>query len=226
MGMHVKTPTPDLARSLDHWRRAGFAPTGAGEGVISDGQVVIHVDTHRSMRPGVVLTRDGWGETLGALEPFGPVHEAPGGGHMVAAPSGTWVYLVEGPALDPAAEGAEPLLGKFVGLSIESPRVADSRRFWEALGFSWTHGDEAQGWLSLEGPDGGLSLMRPFVCPHLYFNPGLTYFNGGRNPEILPELRRRGLEFAEEITVFNDRGEVDNVVLRDPGGLGAFVFND
>lgn len=71
-----------------------------------------------------------------------------------------------------------------------------------------------------------VSLMRPLNCPHLFFNPSLTYFNGGRNPEVIAAIRKAGVPISEEITHFNSRGEVDNVILRDPGGYGFFVFND
>ena len=226
MKLHVKTPTPNLARSLDYWSRAGFAPTGAADGVVSDGQIVIHIDADKFARPGVVLTRESWADGLAALEPFGPLHDVPSGGRLVAAPSGTWVYLAEGPGFEATADGAEAALGNYAGLSIETTDIAASRRFWEALGLEKTQGDEAQGWISLEGHGGGISLMKPFACQHLFFSPGLTYFNGGKNPEILPKLRERGVEFAEEVTVFNPNGEVDNAILRDPGGLGVFVFND
>jgi len=44
--------------------------------------------------------------------------------------------------------------------------------------------------------------------------------------QIISKLRKLKVPIAEEVVVFNPKGEVDNLVLRDPGGLGIFVFND
>ena len=71
-----------------------------------------------------------------------------------------------------------------------------------------------------------VSFMVPNVCPHLFFNPSFTYFNSGKNPEIIAKLREAKVPIKEEITLFNPNGEVDNVILQDPGGFGFFVFND
>jgi hypothetical protein len=62
--------------------------------------------------------------------------------------------------------------------------------------------------------------------PHLFFNPSLTYFNGKNNLAVIESLRESGIPLAQEITHFNDKGIVDNVILQDAGGLGIFVFSD
>ena len=54
----------------------------------------------------------------------------------------------------------------------------------------------------------------------------MTYFNGGNNLAVIQDIREAGIPITEEITQFNDRGEVDNVIIRDPGGYGFFIFND
>ncbi len=88
-------------------------------------------------------------------------------------------------------------------------------------------GSIAQGWVAFEnGTSVGISIMKPMVCPHLFFNPGLTFFNGGKNLPIIQKIKTVGIPIAEEITVFNKEGIVDNVILCDPGGLGFFIFND
>jgi hypothetical protein len=68
--------------------------------------------------------------------------------------------------------------------------------------------------------------MAPNACPHLFFNPSLTYFNGKNNLQIIENIRKSGVDITEEITVFNKEGIVDNVILRDNGGLGFFIFSD
>ena len=69
--------------------------------------------------------------------------------------------------------------------------------------------------------------MNPLMCPHLFFNPSLTYFNGKENnPKVIKRLRELKITITEEITHFNDKGIADNVIICDPGGYGFFIFND
>ena len=65
-----------------------------------------------------------------------------------------------------------------------------------------------------------ISLIQAQQCPHLFFNPSVTYFNGSHNLEII----HKKIEITKEVTEFN--GEVDKIILRDSGDLGFFVFND
>ena len=58
------------------------------------------------------------------------------------------------------------------------------------------------------------------------YNPSLTYFNGGKNLPVNAAIREAGIPITEEITHFNEDGIVDNVILRDPGGYGFYIFND
>jgi hypothetical protein len=63
--------------------------------------------------------------------------------------------------------------------------------------------------------------MKPFSCPYLFYNPSLTFFNGKENnPKVIQKVR----DLTEEITAFNTEGIVNNVIIRDPGGFGLFVF--
>ncbi len=230
--MHARavTTTPDLARTQAWFERAGFRRVSDSPVVYSDGGASLEVAESRSMRPGLRL----YGvEDPTVLAPFGPMH-AFDGGRMIAEPSGVWIYLMDGEppsgapiATEPDAKQDPALLGKFAGISLESARIVESTRFWEALGFERTAGDPEQGWLTVTGADAvTISLMKPFVCPHTVTNPSFTYFNSGGNPAIIAELRRREVPIYEEITAFNSEGVVDNVILREPGGWGFFVFND
>ena len=45
------------------------------------------------------------------------------------------------------------------------------------------------------------------MCPHLFFNPSLTYFNGKEgNPKVITAVRDAGIPITEEITHFNREG--------------------
>ena len=102
-----------------------------------------------------------------------------------------------------------------------------SQAVWEAIGFSLTMGTPGDAYIVLENSDGfPVSLMQPLNCPHLFFNPSMTFFNGANNPKIIDKIREAGLPITEEITHFNKQGIVDNIIIRDPGGYGFFLFND
>ena len=68
--------------------------------------------------------------------------------------------------------------------------------------------------------------MKTGSCPHLFFNPSLTYFNGAKNLSIIQQIKTLQIPITEEITHFNKEGIVDNIIIRDPGGLGFFLFSD
>ncbi|NNF75479.1 MAG: hypothetical protein HKN00_09860, partial [Flavobacteriaceae bacterium] len=145
-----------------------------------------------------------------------------------ADPSGSWIYLLNGagPELDISACGP-PIIGNFAGVSLESVDINKSVKLFQILGFKVTMGAIEQGWICLANADEfTVSLMKPFACPHLFFNPSLTYFNSGNNPAIIAKVRELQIPITEEITHFSKDGSVDNIIIRDPGGLGFFVFND
>lgn len=246
----IHTPTPDLAASTDFYERLGFErlpPSEAGTSVesgsppkpvhLADSQVVIEINPDRFARAGVRLTKPSWDEELAALAAIATVSKLDSHNHMVMDPSGVWVYLTQGVGEGPPLPDHASVLGGFAGLSLETGSIPASAAFWEVLGFQVERKQTgsvpsaedlaAKDWLSSKNETGLIvTWMRPNRCPHLFFNPSLTYFNSGRNPEVIAAIRAAGVPIAEEITVFNESGEVDNVILRDPGGYGFFVFND
>lgn len=223
----VKTPTPDIEASASFYTRLGWTkvPTGDETAAFTDGGAIVMIDPARTARTTVVLRGPDAAELHAVLETLGKVVDKDGVLYA-ADPSGVLLALDPRPALDvPACEPST--LGAFMGLSLEALDPARVVAFWEALGWQIAQGGPTEGWTMLTR-DGafGVSVMGLFSCPHLFFSPGLTYFNSGKNPEVIAKIRAADIPIAEEITVFNDAGEVDNVVLRDPGGTGFFVFND
>lgn len=96
----------------------------------------------------------------------------------------------------------------------------------ETLGFKHAGGNMDQWYVSYTIDDLLVSLVKPLSCPHLFFNPSLTYFNGKNSLSIIAKLREIGVHFSEEITIFKKNGLVDTVVIRNPGGIGFFIFSD
>lgn len=229
----IHTPTPNLERSVAYWHSLGFRTDRLAEGgerhLLSDAQMEVEIDARRSARAGVRLLQPSWQDQIVQLREITPVHETDDAA-VVVDPSGVWIYLSEegGPGdLPPRTENEQACVpGVFAGLSLETADMERSAKIWETVGFE-VPDDLSAAWVSCKNDEGFIvTWMAPGNCPHLFFNPSLTFFNSGRNPEIIAALRERNVPLAEEITVFNDQGLVDNVILQDPGGYGMFVFND
>jgi len=147
--------------------------------------------------------------------------------HYFASPSGTWFKLIAGEQIVAPLGKSKCILGNYAGISLETMDIQKSVDIITSLGFEKSAGGVEQGWLSYtDESQNGISLMSPFACPHSFCNPSGTFFNSGKNPEIIANIRKKNVEIYEEITAFNTNGEVDNIILREPGGIGFFVFND
>lgn len=226
MTLCLTTPAPDPEVSARSLTRLGFEPVSKGSSLMTDGAAVIHVDTTPRARAGVRVWRGALGREADELltrhgaAPFD-------GGRLAAAPSGVPLWVVDGPEPELETGPLGALLGSFAGISIETPSLARSVAFWSALlDARVAAGGVDQGWLTLRR-DGlaDLSFMGPLACPHSFANPSLTYFNGGRNAEVIAAVRAREIPVFEEVGG-TDSAPAENIVLREPGGIGFFVFND
>ncbi|WP_163708520.1 hypothetical protein [Mangrovibacterium lignilyticum] len=225
----IQTPTNKLDDSLDFYSRLNFELIELNERTIfSDGKAIIEVNPDRYARAGLKLYADNWRDIADELQEMTPVIQTRTG-FLLADPSGSMIYLEECgtlPSYDLAAIQTS-VLGNFAGLSLETTDLQKSLAIWLKLGFKITSGSAEHGWMSLIGPSGfTVSIMKILNCPHLFFNPSLSYFNGQNNPAIIQKIRELDIPITEEITVFNDEGIVDNIIIRDRGGLGFFIFND
>ncbi len=225
----VQTCTGDLTASKAYYQQLDFELLSADKPTLfTDGKFLLEINPENTARTGLKLYQTNWQETVAALNKITKVVEITGG-YLVSDPNGVKVYLMNG-ELDrevtlPGESKAIP--GNFAGLSIEAVDIERTIQFWELLDYKKTMGSIEQGWVAFDnGTNVGISIMKPLACPHLFFNPGLTFFNGGKNLPIIEKIKAAGIPIAEEITVFNKEGIVDNVILCDPGGLGFFVFND
>jgi hypothetical protein len=225
----IHTPTNNLDQSLDFYIKLGFTKLPNTDlTLVSDGKAVIEINPDRFARAGVKLFSKSWQQEVADIEKLTNVIKIKNG-YLLSDPSGTRIYLIETktvPDLELANIGTS-VLGNYAGLSLESTSIDLSFKLWQTLGFTNQQGAIDQGWVSLSNADGlGVSLMKPEICPHLFFNPSLTYFNGNKNPEIIAKIRALNIPITEEITHFSKEGIVDNIIIRDPGGYGFFLFND
>ena len=230
MNTIIQTPTPDLKSSMSFYSTLGFIQLPMKAAVMfSDGKCLIEVNSDRFARTGVKLYRENWDETLlKELKNIGNLLKIENG-YLLCDASGTWIYLLND-RFDSSFKIdtiGPSVLGNNAGLSIETPDIKRSHALWKLLGFDNETGELDQGWVSLMNEDNiTISLMKPNTCPHLFFNPSLTFFNGEENLAIIKRIKELNIPITEEITHFNKEGKVDNIIIRDPGGLGFFLFND
>lgn len=229
----IHTPTNQLANSLEFYKKLQFETLSASDPVVvTDGKAIVEINPDRYARAGVKCFKDSWANEVTELEKLTKVTSIDGG-YVLSAPSGTWIYLMEQEwelatvsiAMENPCFG---IPGNFMGLSLETTDMDASAAIWQVLGFEKGMGSVEQGWVTYVDAGGfGVSLMKPLMCPHLFFNPSFTYFNGKENnPIIIDKIRDLAIPITEEITHFNKEGKVDNIIIRDPGGYGFFIFND
>lgn len=222
----VQSPAPDLTASKHYYTRLGFVPQDIeGRLFVSDGSALIWLNPNKSARAGLVT----WSENLSELHQHfvDQPHIRTDEYLLVGDPSGVWTTIYAGSAPELPMPAPCGILGTYAGVSLETISIPDSARHYELLGLVPSMGLPTDAWMSLTHPSGfGLSLMKPNSCPHLFFNPSLTYFNSGENLAVIDNIRAQNIPIIEEITEFNEAGIVDNVIIRDPGGLGFFIFND
>lgn len=229
MNTILQTPTNDLSQSLDFYKKLNFKILSAeNPTLVTDGNAVIEINPDRFARAGVRFYKSDWTSTVEELKKMTTVLSIQNG-YLLSDQSGVWIYLIESNStvnfdLD---EVDNSTLGNFAGLSLETTDIQKSTELWEILDFSRTMGSVEQGLVGYKNADGlGVSFMHPNNCPHLFFNPSMTYFNGKNNLEIIAKIRKVGIPITEEITHFNKAGVVDNIIIRDPGGYGFFIFSD
>ena len=229
MTILIHTPTPNLSQSLDFYQKLNFNILSHEHPLlVTDGQAVIEINPDRYARAGIKVFTDDIQGLISTLQGVSTLVETKEG-HLLDDPSGVRMYIPNSkPELElPPNKEAFSRLGRFAGISIETADMNRSAELWNALGFTKQSGSQEQGWLAMTNELGlTVSFMKPNSCPHLFFNPSLTYFNGSNNLDIITGIRDLEIPITEEITVFNESGIVDNIIIRDPGGYGFFLFND
>ena len=224
----VQSPTPNIKESIDFYTKLGFNKLGDGEtNVFSDGKLIIEIDENRMARTGMRVYKDSWSDEIASLlKDFQVINKD--NYSLITAPGNFWIYLVSGKCSYVITNPDETsLLGNYAGVSIETAETLRLSQILSIIGFDIEHGKAGDAWFTMNNASGfSVSVMAPNNCPHLFASPSLTYFNNKKNPEIIKAIRETGIKPWEEISVFNPEGKVDNISLRDPGGLGFFIFND
>lgn len=226
---HVVTTTTNVEKSLSFYQKLGFSIESINQSTFATAEnTIIQLVNTKSFRSGYKLYRKSWDQELMALDKY-VVYIKIENGFVFEFPGGIWIYLMIGdsPCFELGSSHKLSVLGNDCGISIESIEIAKAISIAEILGFSITSGSIDSGWVSMKDKeDNVLSIMNGLSCPHTFYNPSISFFNGMKNIKIIEKIRSLDIDIAEEITVFNNKGDVDNVIIKDPGGLGFFIFSD
>lgn len=222
----INTVALNFSESLSFYGSLGFDKKIVDGGAyVYDSSVVIFISTKTSHRLGLSLMQPDWSSELEAVR----VYTEPvvvDDHFLVSDSSGIHIKLLPIQSQLPQSS-KNSILGNFSGVSLEVVEFDRSKLIWEALGYQQSAGDANQGWIVLSKEDNlSVGLIKAGACPHIFTNPGLNYFNGTNNLDVIKKVRATGGSIAEEITAFSKTGEVDNVILQDQAGLSFFLFSD
>ena len=225
----IHTPTNNLQESIAFYNKLKYKLISKEQPtLVTNGKMVLEINPDRYARAGVKLYKSSWTKEVKALKTKTTVYTIKNG-YMLDDFNGCMIYLIEGqlPVKYTPKATSYGTTGNFMGMSLESANMEKSLDIWKILGFSKTMGAVEKGFVLIAHPTGfSVSLMKPLTCPHLFFTPSLTFFNGENNIKVIEEIRNAEIPITEEITHFNKKGLVDNIIIRDPGGLGFFIFSD
>ncbi len=225
MKFTIQTPINDFKKSSDFYKNLGFK--SLTQTLFTDGNAIIELSRDPFVRPSLKCYLNNDLNIINTLKKYTTVLEQENYFLMVM-PSGTWIYFDKKNINLPKKETSFSVLGNYAGISIETISITKEKEIFECFGFKQNMGDLSQGWISLINNNGfTISLMSPNACPHLFINPSLTYFNGKEdNPKIIQKIRNLNIKIEQEITHFSKDNTIDNIILRDCGGLDFFIFND
>ncbi len=225
----IHTPTNKIENSYSFYEKLGFKITSKENPlIVTDGKAIIEVNPDRFAREGIKLFKKSWASEIPKLKELTSLINLPNG-FLFFDPSGVAIYLIESDFNYPfmVADSSFSSLGNFAGLTLETADIKRSFTIYEILGFAKNMGAVEKGFVGLIGGDNfNIVLMSPLQSPHLFHNPSLTYFNGKNNMAVIKKIRELNIPITEEISTFNKEGIVDNIIIRDPGGYGFFIFSD
>lgn len=229
MKIIIQTPTPNLDNTLQFYTSLGFKYISHNNRhFVGSKGLIIEINKEKTARPAIKLIANDWDADVYAFIEKDVI--LPNNENIITQePSGVRLVLEDNfpETILTSFDETEAMTGNYMGVSVETLSLKKSADFWKNFGMDIVAGGINDGWLSMSNSEGAaIAYMAAGSCPHLFFNPSLTFFNGEKNIEIISKIRETGISIAEEITVFNKKGVVDNIVLVDPGGLGFLIFSD
>ena len=196
MKLTQQNPGIDLNQSIVFYEKLGFKIQTLGTRIIAlDAQSCIEINPERTARVCIQQHQSNWNKTLLNLKSHTPIIKTKKG-YLITDHNGIWIKLiVETWDEKITSLNYKSLLGNYAGVCIETLEVSKSYEFWNLLSFSSKSKDFSKGWIEMKSEVGdSISLIKAQQCPHLFFNPSMTYFNGSHNLEIIESIKKLKLQ--------------------------------
>lgn len=110
------------------------------------------------------------------------------------------------------------IAGTLDELSLETDNMERSILWWQNVGFKVL--TRQQTWCTLDDGNIKIGLYDKGICPHVFRNPSLTYFESDM-AERIARLKKRGMTFAQEEKEIGMKG---HAVAESPDGQYIFLF--
>lgn len=226
----INSAAQNINRVSAFYDKIGFKNALNNQIYVTDNQSVIKLNSSNSTRVCIELYTDNSPKIRELLMPS--IFEKDSS-YVTSDPNGVLIDvfdIADYPNLTFPDNSDTSLLGNYAGIGIETLKMKESVDFYVMLGYNSPgelNGSES--YLTLQNDElPPLTLFKMGMCPHSFYNPSLTFFNGKeQNPILIKKMKELGITFTEEVTVFSkDSTQLENVIVEDGGGLHFFVFND
>ncbi len=225
----ISPASSSIDESAEFYKKLRFQElaTDSKLSLLAEQNMRIELNTNQFLRLGLKLYSEDWEPTLKALEDVVPILELDDD-FAFREPNGLWIYLGTNPQENAFETSAnESILGNFMGISLEVIDFESTYKIFKVIGYEVVMGKMDSGFVVLGHEHlPGISFMKPLTCPHKFINPSLTFFNGKKNKDLIKKVIETGIEPFEIPDAFGQPKEIENIILRDQGGWGIFMFND
>ena len=171
MNSYLQSPARSLPASLSFYQKLQFQIVNReAPCLVSESGVAVLLNPDNFARPGLVFHRASWDKEVEHLEKTRRVHTQPDG-HLVADPSGVWIYLKTTTTPISSLPESGSLLGKYAGLCLETADIQRSLELYQTLGFEPDKGDAEHGWVACKNGLLRLKMVQLHLSKRFTYRP-------------------------------------------------------
>lgn len=227
----LNIPTGNAAETEAFFGQLNFEKANSTLGtLLTDGKISVRPDEKNQYKAGLLLPSNNLNELVSELKNQNMAFEMQLENEAISAVSVTetntfsFTYLPSSifKTVPKTTEKPLSVCGSLCEISLKTTQFAETVKFWQKLGFGISMGKiEEEKFVTLTHDNITLGIYNPAVCPHVFNNPALTYFELN-SAEIIANLKTKGVTFRQE---FPDKeGQVKEAILESPEGVHIFIF--
>lgn len=224
-------PVQNLKTNREFYEKIGFESQQINNGlVVNDGKISILLTEKDQLPAGIIYSSENLQETYRKLQSknFFPQKISLKNQQQaisITDPTGFSLIYVTPEFTETLPETTKNLItpcGKLYEISLKTGQFAETVAFWQQAGFSLQMGKpEEEKFVMLSDAMYTIGIYNPAVCPHVFNNHALTYFELDMAARI-QELKSKGITFRQELP--NPEGIVEEAILESPEGQHLFLF--